>query len=127
VSKARKRARAAAAQPPSDITDRQTLLAALRANRVPDGWCAIPGLVHAFDARGYLFMDHDDGQWIVGWMERGRAFDVERYPTERDAARSLFEQTMRSWDRARNPNRRRPYVVPWPQDSPGTDIQTDRR
>lgn len=105
MSKRRKQSRATAPQPPGEIVDRSTLVAALRAAGIPDGAnYEVPELVRlARDVGPYWFLVQRDGRWVVGSRERTLELIEGTYETEGEAARAFFDFVRRDWWARRHP------------------------
>ncbi len=93
-----------------EITDRPSLIAALRRAGVPDGaGYEVPGLVRTLIAGDhFLSLGRRGDRWVVTDVERGRADARAEYGTETEAAQRFYADVVRQWESVRHPTRRDP-------------------
>ncbi len=87
------------------ITDRVSLVAALRAAGIRDGEnYEIAGLVRlAQDVGPYLFLVERGGRWVVGSRERRLESVLGEYATEQEAAQLFYDRVLYEWETLRHP------------------------
>ncbi len=93
-----------------EITDRRSLIAALRQAGVPDGaGYAIVGLVSpAVASDPFLSLSRRGDRWVISDVERSHDDVRAEYGTEREAAQRFYADVVRQWEAVRHPVRRDP-------------------
>ena len=111
------------------VTDRVSLLAALRSAGVPDGeGYEILGLVRLGPNDGtYLFLVERAGRWVVGTRERGLETIRGEYATEAEASNAFHDRLLADREAVRHPTRPRRDVPRLTRKQAQEEYETLRR
>jgi hypothetical protein len=93
-----------------EITDRRSLIAALRRAGIPDGaGYEIVGILPALiTSDPFLSLGRRADRWVISDVERGSEDVRAEFGTEREAVQRFYADVVRQWDAVRHPVRRDP-------------------